>query len=60
MHLSDETHDVLMDAASLREGLDYVEEIPDSSSKTSDDDEEMEEEDGTESKSNDYSDSDDE
>ena len=60
MHLSDETHDVLMDAASLREGLDYVKEIPDSSSETSDDDKETEEEDGTESKSNEYSDSDDE
>ena len=42
MHLSDENHGVLMDAASLREGLDYVEEIPDSSSETSDDDEETE------------------
>jgi hypothetical protein len=60
MRLSDETHDVLMDAASLREGLDYVEEIPDSSSETSEDDEETEEEDGTESESNDYSDSDNE
>jgi hypothetical protein len=49
-----------MDAASLREGLDYVEEIPDSSSETSEDDEETEEEDGTESKSNEYSDSDNE
>ena len=39
MRLSDENHDVLMDAASLREGLDYVEEIPDSCSETSDDDE---------------------
>ena len=60
MHLSDENHGVLMDAASLREGLDYVEGIPDSSSETSDDDEETEEEDGTESESNEYSDSDDE
>jgi hypothetical protein len=60
MCLSDETHDILMDAASLREGLDYVEEIPDSSSEISDDDEETEEEDGTESESNEYSDSDDE
>jgi hypothetical protein len=60
MRLSDETHDVLMDAANLREGLDYVEEIPDSSLETSDDDEETEEEDGTESESNEYSDSDDE
>jgi hypothetical protein len=60
MRLSDETHDVLMDAASLREGLNYSEEIPDSSSETSDDDEETEEEDGTESESNDYSNSDNE
>ena len=59
MHLSDENHDVLMDAASLREGLDYVEEIPDSL-ETSDDDNGMEEDDGTESESNEYTDSDDE
>jgi len=59
MRLSDENHDILMDAASLREGLDYVEEIPDSSSETSDDDN-MEEDDGTESESNEYTDSDDE
>ena len=60
MRLSDETHDVLMDAASLREGLDYVEEIPDSSSETSDNNEDMEEDDGTESESNEYTDSEDE
>jgi hypothetical protein len=58
MRLSDKNHDVLMDAASLREGLGYVEEIPDSSSETRDDD--MEEDDGTESKSNEYTDSDNE
>ena len=61
MRLSDENHDVLMDAASLREGLDYVEEIPDSSLETtSDDDDDMEEDDGTESEINEYTDSDDE
>ena len=60
MRLRDEMHDVLMDSASLREGLDYVEEIPDSSSETSDDNKETEEDDGTESESNEYSDSDDE
>jgi hypothetical protein len=58
MRLSDKNHDVLMDAASLREGLGYVEEIPDSSSETRDGD--MEEDDGTESKSNEYTDSDNE
>jgi hypothetical protein len=47
--LSDPNHDILMDAASLRDGLDYEEEVPDSSSQTSADDEDMEEEDGTES-----------
>ncbi len=57
MRLSDENHDVLMDAASLREGLDYVEEIPDSSSETSDNDEELEEDDGTDSEGNEYTDS---
>ena len=60
MRLSDENHDVLMDAASLREGLDYVEEIPDSSLETSDDNEDMDEDDGTESESNEYNDSEDE
>ena len=60
MRLSDETHDVLMDAASLRERLDYVKEIPDSSSETSDNNKETEEDDGTESESNEYSNSDDE
>ena len=60
MRLSDENHDILMDAASLREGLDYVEEIPDSSSKMSDDNEDMDEDDGSESESNEYNDSEDE
>jgi len=60
MRLSDENHDVLMDVTSLREGLDYVEEIPDSSSETSDDKEDMEEDDGTESESNEYTDSEEE
>jgi len=60
MRLSDKNHDVLMDAASLREGLDYVEEIPDSSSETSDDNEDMEEDDGTESESIEYTDSEEE
>jgi hypothetical protein len=60
MRLSDKNHDILMDAASLRERLDYVEEIPDSSLETSDDDKDMEEDDGTESESNEYNDSEDE
>ena len=60
MCLSDETHDALIDTASLIEGLDYVEEITDSSSETSDDDDDIEEDNGTESESNEYSDSDDE
>ena len=60
MRLSDKNHDVLMDVTSLREGLDYVEEIPDSSSETSDDKEDMEEDDGTESESNEYTDSEEE
>ena len=49
--LSDKNHDILMDAASLREGLDYEKEVPDSSSEISADKEDMEEEDGTESES---------
>jgi len=60
MRLSDKNHDVLMDAASLREGLDYVEEIPDSSLETSDDNEDIEEDNGTESESNEYTDSEEE
>jgi hypothetical protein len=49
--LSDENHDILMDAASLREGLDYEEEIPDSTSETSTSNKDMEEEDNTDSDS---------
>jgi hypothetical protein len=44
IRLSDEYHDVLMDAASLREGLDCEEEIPDSASESSNSDEETEDE----------------
>ena len=36
IQLSDENHDMLMDAASLRDGLDYEEEVPDGSSDESD------------------------
>ncbi len=46
--LSDENHDILMDAASLREGLDYKEEIPDSASETSASNKDMKEEENTE------------
>ena len=60
MRLSDENHAILMDAARLREGLDYVEEIPDSFLETSDDGEYMEEDDDTESKGNEYNNSEDE
>ena len=49
-----------MQRQDLREGLDYVEEIPDSFSETSDDNEDMEEDDATESESNDYTDSEEE
>ena len=34
IRLSDKNHDILMDAASLREGLDYDEEIPGSASES--------------------------
>ena len=51
IHLSDENHDILVDAASLREGLDYEEEIPDSASESSASDEDMEEEVDTDSES---------
>ncbi len=51
IRLSDENHDTLMDAASLREGLDYEEEIPDSASESSASDEDMEEEVDTDSES---------
>ncbi len=36
IRLSDENHDILMDAASLRDGLDYKEEVPDDCSDESD------------------------
>ncbi len=51
IHLSDENHDILVDAASLREGLDYEEEIPDSASETSASNVDGEEEDNTDSES---------
>ncbi len=51
IHLSDENHDILMDAADLREGLDYEEEIPDSASETSASAVDVEEEDATNSES---------
>ncbi len=51
IRLSDENHDILMDAASLWEGLDYVEEIPDSASETSASDVDVEEEDDTDNES---------
>jgi hypothetical protein len=53
IRLSDENHDVLMDAASLREGVDYGEEIPDSASESSSSDEDTEEEDDSNSESGD-------
>ena len=40
IRLSDKNHDVLMDAASLREGLDYEENIPFNTLESSNDDEE--------------------
>ena len=42
--LSDENHDVLMNAASLREGLDYEENIPFNTLESSDDNEETDDE----------------
>ena len=36
IQLSNENHDILMDAASLRDGLDYEEEVPDDCSDESD------------------------
>ncbi len=45
--LSDKNHDILMDATSLREELNYKEEIPDSASETSASSKDMEEEDDT-------------
>jgi len=53
IRLSDENHNILMDAASLREGLDYDEEIPDSASESSKSDDEMDEDDETNSESDD-------
>ncbi len=51
--LSDKNHDILMDAASLREGLDYDEEIPDSALESSKSDNEMDDNDKTKSESDD-------
>jgi hypothetical protein len=56
IRLSDEHHDVLMDAASLREGLDYTEEIADSASESSDSDEETDDDDDDDSESTDIDD----
>jgi hypothetical protein len=49
--LSDKYHDVLMNAASLREGLDYEEEIPDSASESSDNNDETDDEEDDNSES---------
>ncbi len=51
--LSDENHDILMDAASLREGLDYDKEILDSASESRESDDEMDDDDETDSESDD-------
>jgi hypothetical protein len=51
--LSDKNHDILMDALSLREGLDYDEEIPDSASESSESNNEMDNDDETNSESDD-------
>ncbi len=51
INLSDKIHDILMDAASLREGLDYEEEIPDSASETSASDVDIDKEENTDSES---------
>ena len=53
IRLSDKNHDILMDASSLREGLDYDEEIPDSASELSKSDDEMDGDDETNSESDD-------
>jgi hypothetical protein len=53
IHLSDKNHDILMDASSLREGLDYDKEIPDSASESSKSNDEMDNDDETNSESND-------
>ena len=44
LRLSDDNHDVLMDSASLREGLDYDEVIPFNTLESSDDNEETDDE----------------
>ena len=44
LRLSDDNHDVLMDSASLREGLDYEEVIPFNTLESSDDDGETDDE----------------
>ena len=51
--LSDKNHDILMDAASLREGLDYDEEILDSASESRESDDEMDDDNETDSESDD-------
>ena len=53
IRLSDENHNILMDAASLREGLDYDEEIPESASESSESDDEMDDDDEMNSESDD-------
>ncbi len=51
IHLSDDNHNILMDAASLREGLDYKEEIPDSVSERSASEKDMEDDEDIDSES---------
>ena len=53
IRLRDQNHDILMDATSLREGLDYDEQIPDSASESSQSDNETDNNDETDSESND-------
>jgi hypothetical protein len=53
IHLSDKNHDNLIDIASLKEGLEYKEEIPDSASESSANDKDMEEEGNKDSENND-------
>jgi hypothetical protein len=43
--LSDKNHDILLDAARLKEGLDYNKEIPDRTSETSTSNKDLEDED---------------
>ena len=52
IHLSDKNHEILMVAASLREGSDYNEEIPNSASESSASNKDIEEEDNTDNESN--------